>query len=77
MLAKEPPGTVIKCITAQVVTRPEGAKIELQGLHESDFTPDQMALIQAQVKQQLLKGNVCFLSFFKPLCIMKICVLLL
>lgn len=56
LLAGQPPGTVIKCVTAQVITTAEGPRIVLQGLQGSDFTPQQLNMVQQQVKQQLLKG---------------------
>jgi len=59
LLANQPPGTVIKCITAQVIqSQTHGNKIVLQGLQGNDFTPQQLQLVQQQVKQQLLKGAV-------------------
>lgn len=61
LLANQPPGTVIKCITAQVIQSPtHGNKIVLQGLQGNDFTPHQLQLVQQQVKQQLLKGTFEF-----------------
>ncbi|CAI6343705.1 unnamed protein product [Macrosiphum euphorbiae] len=58
LLANQPPGTVIKCITAQVIQSPtHGNKIVLQGLQGNDFTPQQLQLVQQQVKQQLLKAQ--------------------
>lgn len=56
-LADQPPGTVLKCVTAQVTQTPEGPRIVLQGLHVNNFTPQQLALVQQQVKQQLMKGE--------------------
>lgn len=57
LLANQPPGTVIKCITAQVIQSPtHGNKIVLQGLQGNDFTAQQLQLVQQQVKLQLLKG---------------------
>jgi len=56
LLAGQPPGTIIKCVTAQVISTPEGPRIVLQGLTGSDFTPQQLNMVQQQVKQQLLKG---------------------
>lgn len=56
LLAGQPPGTVIKCVTAQVISTAEGPRIVLQGLQGSDFTPQQLNMVQQQVKQQLLKG---------------------
>lgn len=63
LLAGQPPGTVIKCVTAQVISTAEGPRIVLQGLTGSDFTPQQLNMVQQQVKQQLLKG--WFLKIFK------------
>lgn len=57
LLAGQPPGTVIKAITAQVIQTPQGPRIVLQGLTGSDFSPQQLTVVQQQVKQQLLKGN--------------------
>lgn len=57
LLQGQPPGTVIKCVTAQVIQTQQGPRIVLQGLQGSDFTPQQSALVQQQVKQQLLKGE--------------------
>lgn len=60
LLQGQPPGTVIKCVTAQVVQTNNGPRIVLQGLQGNDFTPAQTALVQQQVKQQLLKGKHLF-----------------
>lgn len=57
LLAGQPPGTVIKCVTAQVIQTNQGPRIVLQGLQGTDFTPQQLAAVQQQVKQQLLKGK--------------------
>lgn len=57
LLQGQPPGTVIKCVTAQVIQTQNGPRIVLQGLQGNDFTPQQLALVQQQVKQQLLKGR--------------------
>lgn len=57
LLAGQPPGTVIKCVTAQVIQTTQGPRIVLQGLHGSDFTQSQLTAVQHQVKQQLLKGS--------------------
>lgn len=57
LLQGQPPGTVIKCVTAQVVQTQNGPRIVLHGLQGNDFTSQQMALVQSQVKQQLLKGK--------------------
>lgn len=56
LLAGQPPGTVIKCVTAQVIQTNQGPRIVLQGLQGADFTQQQLAAVQQQVKQQLLKG---------------------
>lgn len=63
LLAGQPPGTVIKCVTAQVIQTTEGPRIVLQGLQGADFTAQQLSMVQAQVKQQLLKGE--HLKIFK------------
>jgi len=34
----------------------DGPRIILQGIQAAGFTPQQMALVQQQIKQQLLKG---------------------
>lgn len=57
LLAGQPPGTVIKCVTAQVIQTQQGPRIVLQGLQGADFTQQQLAAVQQQVKQQLLKGE--------------------
>ncbi|XP_058463796.1 nucleosome-remodeling factor subunit NURF301 [Malaya genurostris] len=57
LLQGQPPGTVIKCVTAQVIQTQQGPRIVLQGLQGSEFTPQQSALVQQQVKQQLLKAQ--------------------
>ncbi|XP_046429162.1 nucleosome-remodeling factor subunit NURF301 isoform X3 [Neodiprion fabricii] len=57
LLAGQPPGTVIKCVTAQVIQTSQGPRIVLQGLQGADFTPQQLAMVQQQVKQQLLKAQ--------------------
>ncbi|XP_036150042.1 nucleosome-remodeling factor subunit NURF301 isoform X2 [Monomorium pharaonis] len=57
LLAGQPPGTIIKCVTAQVINTAEGPRIVLQGLQGSEFTPQQLNMVQQQVKQQLLKAH--------------------
>lgn len=57
MLAGHPPGTIVKCVTAQVMQTPSGPRIVLQGLQGSDISPQQSAVLQQQVKQQLMKGE--------------------
>lgn len=67
LLKGQPPGTVIKCVTAQVIQTQQGPRIVLQGLQGTDFTQQQSALVQQQVKQQLLKGKLiraCGLSLY-------------
>lgn len=56
LLAKHPPGTVLKCVTAQVMQTPSGPRIVLQGLQGTDISPQQSQVLQQQVKQQLMKG---------------------
>ena len=58
LLVGQPPGTVIKCVTAQVIQTIQGPRIVLQGLQGADFTPQQLVMVQQQVKQQLLKGSI-------------------
>jgi nucleosome-remodeling factor subunit BPTF len=58
LLAGQPPGTVIKCVTAQVIQTTQGPRIVLQGLQGAEFTQQQLAVVQQQVKQQLLKGII-------------------
>ncbi|KAK4876450.1 hypothetical protein RN001_012872 [Aquatica leii] len=57
LLIGQPPGTVIKCVTAQVIQTQQGPRIVLQGLQGADFTPQQLSAVQHQVKQQLLKAQ--------------------
>jgi nucleosome-remodeling factor subunit BPTF len=66
LLAGHPPGTVIKCVTAQVMQTQNGPRIVLQGLQGTEFTQQQTQLVQQQVKQQLMKGNFfnCETPFF-------------
>lgn len=61
LLAGHPPGTIIKCVTAQVIQTSQGPRIVLQGLQGTEFTPQQLTMVQQQVKQQLLKGINYFL----------------
>jgi nucleosome-remodeling factor subunit BPTF len=62
LLAGQPPGTVIKCVTAQVIQTTQGPRIVLQGLQGAEFTQQQLTVVQQQVKQQLLKGKVSSLA---------------
>lgn len=57
LLVGQPPGTVIKTVTAQVMQTSSGPSIVLQGLHGYNLNPQQLALVQHQVKQQLLKAQ--------------------
>lgn len=57
LLAGHPPGTILKCVTAQVMQTPSGPRIVLQGLQGSDISPQQSQVLQQQVKQQLMKGE--------------------
>jgi nucleosome-remodeling factor subunit BPTF len=57
LLAGHPPGTILKCVTAQVMQTPSGPRIVLQGLQGSDISPQQSQVLQQQVKQQLMKGK--------------------
>ncbi|CAH1971965.1 unnamed protein product [Acanthoscelides obtectus] len=57
LLIGQPPGTMIKCVTAQVIQTAQGPRIVLQGLQGADFSPQQLAAVQQQVKQQLLKAQ--------------------
>jgi nucleosome-remodeling factor subunit BPTF len=58
LLANHPPGTIIKCVTASVMQTPNGPRIVLQGLQGTEFTQQQSLIVQQQVKQQLMKGNL-------------------
>ncbi|XP_077292315.1 nucleosome-remodeling factor subunit NURF301 E(bx) [Arctopsyche grandis] len=57
LLVGQPPGTVIKTVTAQVVQFHGNPRIVLQGLQGNSLTQQQLALVQHQVKQQLLKAQ--------------------
>ena len=57
LLVGQPPGTIIKSVTAQVMQTQQGPRIYLQGLQGTNFSPQQLHLLQQQVKQQLLKGK--------------------
>ena len=48
----------------QVIQTPQGPRIVLQGLQGAEFSSQQLAAVQQQVKQQLLKGRYLFISFF-------------
>lgn len=71
LLQGQPPGTVIKCVTAEVTKNQNGACIKLTGLQGSDLTEQQLSLVHQQVKQQLVKKgkeffNTCFESNSLP-----------
>lgn len=66
LLVGQPPGTVIKCVTAQVIQTQQGPRIVLQGLQGADFTQQQLAAVQQQVKQQLLKGKYLLVCSLYP-----------
>lgn len=51
-----------------------GPSIVLQGLHGYSLSPQQLALVQHQVKQQLLKGKMISLQF-SVLCLLFIYIL--
>lgn len=58
LLQGQPPGTVIKCVTAEVTKNQNGPCIKLTGIQGSELTEQQMSLVHQQVKQQLVKkGN--------------------
>lgn len=67
LLVGHPPGTIIKCVTAQVIQTSQGPRIVLQGLQGTDFTPQQLSMVQQQVKQQLLKGEFFLIFTFLKL----------
>lgn len=55
LLEGQPPGTIIKCVTAEVTKNQNGPCIKLTGLQGTDFTQQQLAMLHQQVKQQLVK----------------------
>ncbi|KAJ8687395.1 hypothetical protein QAD02_023189 [Eretmocerus hayati] len=57
LLVGQPPGTVIKCVTAQIIQTTVGPRIVLQGLQGTDFSPAQLSMVHQQVKQQLMKAQ--------------------
>lgn len=58
LLQGQPPGTIIKCVTAEVTKNQNGPCIKLTGIQGSELTEHQMSLVHQQVKQQLVKkGN--------------------
>lgn len=60
LLQGQPPGTIIKCVTAEVTKNQNGPCIKLTGIQGSELTEHQMSLVHQQVKQQLVKkGKHC------------------
>ncbi|XP_015116667.1 nucleosome-remodeling factor subunit NURF301 isoform X2 [Diachasma alloeum] len=57
LLAGQPPGTIIKCVTAQLIRTNQGPRIVLQGLQGTELSPAQTAMVQQQIKQQLMKAQ--------------------
>ncbi|XP_063972664.1 nucleosome-remodeling factor subunit NURF301 isoform X2 [Diachasmimorpha longicaudata] len=57
LLAGHPPGTIIKCVTAQLIQTNQGPRIVLQGLQGTELSPAQTAMVQQQIKQQLMKAQ--------------------
>lgn len=55
LLQGQPPGTIIKCVTAEVTKNQNGPCIKLTGIQGSELTEQQMSLVHQQVKQQLVK----------------------
>lgn len=60
LLQGQPPGTVIKCVTAEVTKNQNGPCIKLTGIQGSELTEHQMSLVHQQVKQQLVKKGKLF-----------------
>lgn len=58
LLQGQPPGTIIKCVTAEVTKNQNGPCIKLTGLQGNDFTEQQLSLVHQQVKQQLVKKGM-------------------
>lgn len=50
-------GPITKSITAQILQTPNGPRIVLQGLGQDELSQQQLAEVQQQVKQQLMKGK--------------------
>lgn len=58
LLQGQPPGTVIKCVTAEVTKNPNGqACIKLTGLQPNNFTQQQVSMLHQQVKEQLARRS--------------------
>lgn len=62
LLQGQPPGTIIKCVTAEVTKNQNGPCIKLTGIQGSELTEQQMQLVHQQVKQQLVKKGTIFLT---------------
>lgn len=60
LLQGQPPGTIIKCVTAEVTKNQNGPCIKLTGIQGSELTEHQMSLVHQQVKQQLVKKGKLF-----------------
>ncbi|XP_055307735.1 nucleosome-remodeling factor subunit NURF301 isoform X2 [Sitodiplosis mosellana] len=60
LLQGQPPGTIIKCVTAEVTKNQNGPCIKLTGIQGSELTEHQMSLVHQQVKQQLVKKGKQF-----------------
>lgn len=58
LLQGQPPGTIIKCVTAEVTKNQNGPCIKLTGIQGSELTEHQMSLVHQQVKQQLVKKGM-------------------
>lgn len=66
LLQGQPPGTIIKCVTAEVTKNQNGPCIKLTGIQGSELTEQQMSLVHQQVKQQLVKkGNLSNIEMCK------------
>lgn len=49
---------VVKTITAQILTTPNGPRIVLQGLGQDELSQQQLAEVQQQVKQEMMRGEL-------------------
>lgn len=56
---------IVKSITAQILQTPNGPRIVLQGLGQDELSQQQLAEVQQQVKQQLMKGEFHCLTKYK------------
>lgn len=62
LLQGQPPGTIIKCVTAEVTKNQNGPCIKLTGIQGSELTEQQMSLVHQQVKQQLVKKGILLIT---------------